>query len=616
MHTLDTVLRRGLENTVYAGRASAEAAARIVLEQLGVGAKAPYPHLSEREQRLRAKLRMYGRTLGDDIPQSIDHLVEEVAYQHWHRMLFARFLAQNNLLFDDDHAKPVPLSLKDCNERASDLGAKSGWHLASRYASRMFPEIFQVDSPIFSLLFPPDYQKVLEKLVLAIPLEVFEASDSLGWVYQFWQTKRKDEIHKSGVMIGAGELSAVTQLFTEPYMVSFLLDNSLGAWWAFRRLTEHDLSTAENEQELRAKASLPGMPLTYLRFVKDEQDNWTPAAGSFDAWPKVLSEFKMLDPCCGSGHFLVAVLGMLVPLRIALEGLSVDTAIERVLTENIHGLELDPRCVELAAFALAFAAWTYPGSKGYTPLPELHLACSGQKVTIDSDKLRRLAKGDQELFHLLEGMHDQLEQAPILGSLIDVGKAEPFSSDWEVVKPLLDEILGVGDRKEGGIKSQGLGKAVHLLADSYHLVATNVPYLARGKQDEVLRDYCEKHYSEAKGDLATVFLERCLKLCGEGGNTSIVSPQNWLFLSSYKSIRKKLLRKDSWHLVARLGEYGFDSLSASGAFTALVSLSKGKARDGGHRIGCIDVSGARTIEQKAQALAAEAIKRVSYSSQR
>ncbi len=616
MHTLDTVLRRGLENTICEARVSAEAAARIALEQLAVGEKAPYPHLTEHEQRLRTKLRLYGRTSGDDTTLSVDALVEEVAYQHWHRMLFTRFLAQNNLLFDDDPANPAPLSLKDCNDIASSLGIKTGWEVAARYASHILPQIFKIDSPVFSLTFPFEYQKALEKLVLAIPLEVFQASDSLGWVYQFWQTKRKNEITKSGMKIGARELPAVTQLFTEPYMVSFLLDNSLGAWWASRRLGEHELALAESEQELRKKASLPGMPLEYLRFVKDDQGKWTPIGGSFDAWPNDLPKFRMLDPCCGSGHFLVAMLGMLVPIRMEHEGLSVDEAIRRVLSENIHGLELDQRCAELAAFALAFAAWAYPGSKGYTPLPELHIACSGQAINIGDEKLRTLADGNQELFTVLADLKDKFEQAPILGSLIDPRSSDgQLFVDWNQVAPLLDSMLSTDEGKEGRIAAQGLGKAVLLLADSYHLVTTNVPYLARGKQDEVLRDYCEKHYSEAKGDLATVFLERCLQLCKEGGNTSIVSPQNWLFLSSYKNIRKKLLSKDSWHIVARLGEYGFDSLTAAGAFTALISLSRGEATGVDSCISCIDTSESRTIEQKAQALAVQVIKGISQNEQ-
>ena len=123
------------------------------------------------------------------------------------------------------------------------------------------------------------------------------------------------------------------------------------------------------------------MPLDFLRFVRSddtaEHAGWHPAPGSFDAWPEHPGDLKILDPCCGSGHFLVVALSMLVPMRIALEGLNATKAVDAVLRDNLYGLELDPRCVEIAAFALALAAWTYPGTEGYRPLPELNLACSG-----------------------------------------------------------------------------------------------------------------------------------------------------------------------------------------------------------------------------------------------
>lgn len=73
--------------------------------------------------------------------------------------------------------------------------------------------------------------------------------------------------------IGAQELSPVTQLFTEPYMVSFLLDNALGAWWANKRLSQDDLIRANNEQELRELAAIPGVSLEYLRFSKKRAQN-------------------------------------------------------------------------------------------------------------------------------------------------------------------------------------------------------------------------------------------------------------------------------------------------------------------------------------------------------
>ena len=58
--------------------------------------------------------------------------------------------------------------------------------------------------------------------------------------------------------------------------------------------------------------------MEYLRW----RDDGTPAAGAFDGWPKTLAEFTLLDPCCGSGHFLVSAFNLLVPLRMQDEGLS------------------------------------------------------------------------------------------------------------------------------------------------------------------------------------------------------------------------------------------------------------------------------------------------------
>ena len=179
----------------------------------------------------------------------------------------------------------------------------------------MLPQIFRLDSSVFQLTLPPEHQQKLERLLAELPQDVFFASDSLGWVYQFWQADNKDAINKSEVKIGSRELPAVTQLFTEPYMVSFLLDNALGAWWATRRLTAEDLKNASSEEELRQKAAIPGVPLEYLRFVQQADGTWTPAAGTFADWPDSLAKLKLLDPCCGSGHFLVAAFLMLVPMN-------------------------------------------------------------------------------------------------------------------------------------------------------------------------------------------------------------------------------------------------------------------------------------------------------------
>ena len=100
----------------------------------------------------------------------------------------------------------------------------------------------------------------------------FLASDSLGWTYQFWQAQRKEEVNASGNKIGADELPSVTQLFTEDYMVDFLLHNTLGAWHAGKSFAANPklAGNAESEDELRNALALPGCPWSYLRFIKGE----------------------------------------------------------------------------------------------------------------------------------------------------------------------------------------------------------------------------------------------------------------------------------------------------------------------------------------------------------
>lgn len=656
---LEKALRRALEATVVKARDIAELAAAQALTRLTVGEAKPADYLSDAQRKLRTRLRAHGRQLGDtkaaNGQQSTSKLVTEVAYEHWHRMLFARFLEQNQLLMYDEH---TPLTLPECNELVQDPDiardelerrCQSGWELAGVLASKMLPQIFRIDSPVFELEFAPEHQRTLEQLVTGLAAETFQAQDSLGWVYQFWQSKRKEQVNKSEVKIGADELAPVTQLFTEPYMVSFLLDNSLGAWWAGQRLSDSDWQTAQSEQELREKAAIPGVPLSYLRFVKSEESlQWQPASGTFDAWPQKLSELKTLDPCCGSGHFLVAAFLMLVPMRMQAENLNAQQAIDKVLSENLHGLELDQRCVELAAFAVALEAWRYPEAGGYRSLPELHLACSGLSIAAARDEWKELSRkaGKKNLTIALDWMYQTFKDAPVLGSLINPRRSKAAQiAQWSELQQLLDEALSQekaqeqaaaeaassehgashSNRLEAGIVAQGLTKAAELLSGQYTWVITNVPYLARGKQHDTLKDYCETYYPAGKNDLATVFLDRCLEFCVLGGTASVVLPQNWLFLTSYRKFREKLLQNDSWNLIARLGPGAFETISGEVVKAILINLSRGNAAgqssdllnsgEQGNWIRGVDVSEPRTALEKAAGLLTGDVKSVEQGRQ-
>ena len=231
-------LRNLLAKVIRQARRVGEAGARQALEALAVDRAKPFEAMSLLDKTFRNRLRMHGRQLRDRRDrktgvQEIGRLAHEVAYEHWHRMLFARFLAENGLLTDPEEG--VDLSLEDCRELAREQGMDP-WAFASRCAQRMLPEIFRQNDPVLELSLPPETRQELERRLESLPKTVFTAPDSLGWTYQFWQAERKDdvnfEVRTSGKKIGADELPVVTQLFTERYMVLFLLHNTIGAWRA------------------------------------------------------------------------------------------------------------------------------------------------------------------------------------------------------------------------------------------------------------------------------------------------------------------------------------------------------------------------------------------------
>ncbi len=599
MPTLASELRNKLERVVIDARDVAEAGARAALEALAVHHHEPYPHMDPGQRGLRNHLRARARQLGDrKLPKpdksgqdhEIGHLAGECAYEHWHRMLFARFLAENGLLIEPE--ENLAISLAEAEELAKEEGVDV-WVFASRCAQGMLPQIFRPDDPLLQVSFAREHRVKLERLLDSLPEAVFTASDALGWVYQFWQSKRKDEVNRSEVKIGADEISAVTQLFTEPYMVSFLLHNSLGAWWAGKKLTSGDYEKCASEDELRSKLALPGVTWDYLRFVRGvdgKSGPWRPAAGTFDGWPKTAAELKVLDPCCGSGHFLVAALDHLVPIRMAEEGLSSREAVDAVLRDNLHGLEIDERCCQIAAFALALAAWTYPnlpspacgreaGAEGaqplgYRPLPELHVACTGIGPQCSAEEWVKLAEqsgiampvvGREAIKDGLRNLHRLFSQAPTLGSLINPTElpADMFTADYETIQPYLAAVLQAekadDETRERAIAAAGMVRAADLLASEYTLVITNVPYLGRIRQDDILRSHCDNNYRHARLDLATCFVQRCLELSAPRCTVALVVMQNCLFLATYKKFRQRLLETLTWKMAAKLGPKAFQT---------------------------------------------------------
>ena len=548
MPVLTTQQRNTLETAVKLARKLAETGARNALHALAVDNPEPFAHMTPEQRNLRNRLRNKARLLGDELPstghQQIEHLSYELAYENWHKMLFAKFLESNNLLI---HTSGVAVTMDECEELAKEEGFIDKWEAAAAYASKMLPAIFRPEDPLMQISFASNDRIKLEEILDGLDNYIFTADDALGWVYQFWQSEAKAAINASGDKINGEKLPAVTQLFTEPYMVHFLIDNTLAAWWVSRHPNE-----------------TPPLKFEYLRLLEDG----TPAAGKFEGWPNTTKEITSLDPCMGSGHFVASLFPVFAALRMYEEGFSKDEATDKVIIENLHGLELDARCTQIAAFNLALTAWKFCGH--YKELPEMNLACSGVSPEgKKEDWVKLVGKvSDPVLKARMENgmkvLYDHFQLAPELGSLIDPCTIKPdaFTASFDELQTTLIKALkseADRDQFERGVMAAGIAKAGQLLAKKYTLQITNVPYLARGKQDEILAEHCLNTFPHAKGNLATVFLLKMLKSVENYGIVANVTLQDWLFQTTNKKLRQELLRNEKWSIVARLGAKGFQT---------------------------------------------------------
>jgi N-6 DNA Methylase len=347
-------------------------------------------------------------------------------------------------------------------------------------------------------------------------------------------------------------------------------------------------------------------------------DDGSPSAGAFDGWPRTAKEIRVLDPCMGSGHFLVFALPIVARMRMEEESLTLHDALISVLRDNLFGLELDARCAQIAAFNLALAAWRMTGR--HFSLPELRLACSGLGINASEEDWRALAGKDERRQQLMQHLYQFFRNGPVLASLLDPRRTGMGLIDAEMAHmlPAIEQALTTEPDSEEGkelaISAQGTLTPFRILTAEFTLVATNVPYLGRGKQDSVLAEYSAEFHADAKTDLSTCFVDRCLRFCMSGGSAALVTPQNWLFLTTFAKMRERLLKQSECTAVIKLGPAAFQDMNWWAANASLLVLTNQMPQPQHAMIG-IDVSGPRDPAVKAQQLFSGPVNSISQDSQ-
>ena len=231
----------------------------------------------------------------------------------------------------------------------------------------MLPQIFRKDDPVLQITLPPETRSEMEDLLKGLSKPVFEADDSLGWVYRVLG-KRTRKTRSTSLRLRSVQTNCRLSHNSSPRTTwSSSCCTTRWAHGGRGKVLSGNLNLATSGCGrgcvARRLGKVGDIDWSYLRSVRDKGQTARTApgvrlAGAFESWPKSAKDLTVLDPCNGVGTLSSSSLfPILVAFRMAEENLSQSAAIDVALKDNLFGLELDPRCTQIAAFNLAFAAW-------------------------------------------------------------------------------------------------------------------------------------------------------------------------------------------------------------------------------------------------------------------
>lgn len=451
-----------------------------------------------------------------------------------------------------------------------------------------------------SVLWPKraTFEQLLEILNAAELAAVWGEDETIGWVYQFFngeddrKAARYDENGRPKAPQNSRELAVRNQFFTPRYVVQFLTDNTLGRIWYEMRKGETAL--AHNCEYLVRN---PGEGLA-PRAKKDPRD------------------MRILDPACGSGHFLLYAFDLLLPIyeeayadpnipasdatgkTLAEDYPSLD-ALRKVvpalvLERNLHGVDVDSRCAQIAQLALWMRAQKayrdFGIGRGDRPQIRRSNIVVAEPLVADEHTVKDFATrlGDTELARIFTSLVQSLNLAGDLGLLLRVerlvareGKrgqtGDLFAPPEERIRAAVEKFVredscrSTTRRLFAADATHGLELA-ELAAQRYDVVVTNPPFGETSPQAEKLLD---DSYEKSKGNLYIAFLYRSVELLSQDGMAGAITDATLIHQTRYEELRSDLLDAEGLS-IRMLVANGWGVLDAY-VETACLVLSKGSS---------------------------------------
>ncbi|MCD6551110.1 BREX-1 system adenine-specific DNA-methyltransferase PglX, partial [Thermotoga sp.] len=416
------------------------------------------------------------------------------------------------------------------------------------------PQVFEKIDDWTELLFPDNLYQPGSMIYKMNEIDQWKDISIIGWLYQFYISEKKDEVMKTikeqRRSYEKDEIPIVTQLFTPHWIVSYMVENSLGRLW----LEAHPDSNLKSKWRYYIDSKLLERPP-----VKPE-------------------EIKFLDPCVGSGHILLKAFDLLYDMYLE-SGYPESEIPAFILKNNLYGLDIDKRAVQLAYFSLYMKA--AQKDKGiFEKDVQPHIYEFKETSALSEDDINELVKGlGIEQSRLSMKLINDFKEAKIYGSLI-----KPEAADYSFLKRRVEEIeasdMFAQERKErllGVIKD--ILEISDILSKKYDVVVTNPPYMGKKQMNKKLKAFLEREYPKGKADTFAAFILRNFDFLKNDGFNAMVTMQSWMFLPTFEEMRKEILRTYTVESFLHLGPHAFEEISGEIVQTCSFVFRKRKIPD-------------------------------------
>lgn len=403
--------------------------------------------------------------------------------------------------------------------------------------SRSMPFLFERIDDDTELLLPDNLLRtdsIVAKLVAGVPEEDWQEIEVIGWLYQFYISEKKDQV--IGKVVKSEDIPAATQLFTPNWIVQYLVQNSVGRLWlmanpASQLASDWPYYIQPAEQTPEVQAQLDALIQTRIR---EDGDALNPES------------ITVLDPACGSGHILVVAYDVLKAIYLE-RGYRLRDIPRLILEKNLYGLDIDDRAAQMAGFALLMKARADDRRLLNDPdnPPKLNVLSLQESKGLNVEELSAHLAPFGVQRATIWGLIEAFEHAKTFGSLIQI--PYQLKTHLEPLAQVLELAVAGGDMygKQAAQDLQPFVRQAQLLVMQFDAVVANPPYMGGKYINLLLKAFLKENYKNYSKDLFSAFMIRCLSSSKSTGLSAFVTPFVWLSLSSYESLRMKILDRHS-----------------------------------------------------------------------